>query len=55
MKCICDAYDKLFELTHDTQSKEPPKSYISISSCESGGIYDVHICCPYYNNNHDLT
>lgn len=57
MTCICDNCDKQFTLTSDRDDVldgDDRSTHLRISECESGGVYDVNVRCPWCRHVHDL-
>lgn len=53
--CICNKCYNVFLLTADDyNTKCENVSYLSIKSCESGGVYAVYVECPKCKHNHEL-
>ena len=51
--CLCSNCEKPFQLTSDRDDSEGI-THIRICSCDSGGVYDAFVDCPYCMHRHDL-
>jgi hypothetical protein len=54
----CDACEEQFRIVFDdyklTNKELPPKANISISACQSGGVYGAEVECPHCKHTHEL-
>jgi hypothetical protein len=52
--CTCSKCRQQFILTADRDHVKGESTCIQTSSCDSGGLYDMVIECPYCGHNHSM-
>ncbi len=54
LRCICRDCGKEFRLTGDDSEREDAYTFVEVSSCDSGGVYDMVVRCPHCGHRHDM-